>query len=93
MLFSEWVTLRAVCGGRGWLTVTCVVRRLQHQSIEAVLERGVKLDDLVKRSEDLSSRSKLFYDQAKVRTALSSPMPAALHDFVCPVSVWACTED
>jgi hypothetical protein len=38
----------------------------QHQTIEAVLERGVKLDDLVKGSADLSSQSKLFYTQAKV---------------------------
>ena len=37
----------------------------QHQTIEAVLERGVKLDDLVKGSADLSSQSKLFYTQAK----------------------------
>eukprot|EP00929_Paragymnodinium_shiwhaense_P036456 TRINITY_DN19536_c1_g1_i1.p1 TRINITY_DN19536_c1_g1~~TRINITY_DN19536_c1_g1_i1.p1 ORF type:complete len:200 (+),score=33.30 TRINITY_DN19536_c1_g1_i1:108-707(+) len=36
-----------------------------HQTIEAVLERGVKLDDLVAKSDDLSSQSKMFYKQAK----------------------------
>lgn len=38
---------------------------LQHQTIDAVLERGVKLDDLVERSDDLSKASKMFYKQAK----------------------------
>ncbi len=37
----------------------------QHKTIDAVLERGVKLDELVERSNDLSSQSKLFYKQAR----------------------------
>ncbi|EWM29285.1 hypothetical protein NSK_000604 [Nannochloropsis salina CCMP1776] len=36
-----------------------------HKTIDAVLERGVKLDELVERSNDLSSQSKLFYKQAR----------------------------
>ncbi|KAH7983832.1 hypothetical protein HPB52_014615 [Rhipicephalus sanguineus] len=32
-----------------------------HNTIEAVLERGEKLDDLVAKSEDLSMQSKTFY--------------------------------
>lgn len=32
-----------------------------HNTIEAVLERGEKLDDLVAKSDDLSSQSKMFY--------------------------------
>ncbi|XP_035674518.1 synaptobrevin homolog YKT6-like [Branchiostoma floridae] len=36
-----------------------------HKSIEAVLERGEKLDDLVAKSEDLSVQSKTFYKTAK----------------------------
>mmetsp|Transcript_19984 Transcript_19984/g.29563 ORF Transcript_19984/g.29563 Transcript_19984/m.29563 type:complete len:200 (+) Transcript_19984:49-648(+) len=36
-----------------------------HKTIESVLERGVKLDDLVDRSDTLSKQSKMFYKQAK----------------------------
>mmetsp|Transcript_16979 Transcript_16979/g.38200 ORF Transcript_16979/g.38200 Transcript_16979/m.38200 type:complete len:161 (-) Transcript_16979:318-800(-) len=36
-----------------------------HKTIDSVLERGVKLDDLVDRSNVLSSQSKMFYKQAK----------------------------
>jgi len=38
---------------------------IMHQTIDKVLERGVKLDDLVDRSADLSSQSKMFYKTAK----------------------------
>ncbi|KAL5322332.1 hypothetical protein ACEPPN_010305 [Leptodophora sp. 'Broadleaf-Isolate-01'] len=36
-----------------------------HKTIESVLERNVKLEDLVAKSEGLSGQSKLFYKQAK----------------------------
>lgn len=36
-----------------------------HKTIDSVLERGVKLDNLVDKSNDLSAQSKLFYKQAK----------------------------
>lgn len=36
-----------------------------HKTIESVLERGEKLNDLVDRSNALSTQSKLFYKQAK----------------------------
>jgi synaptobrevin homolog YKT6 len=36
-----------------------------HNTIETVLERGEKLEDLVERSGELSAQSKLFYKQAK----------------------------
>lgn len=36
-----------------------------HKTIDSVLERGVKLDNLVEKSNDLSAQSKLFYKQAK----------------------------
>lgn len=36
-----------------------------HKTIDSVLERGAKLDELVERSNDLSSQSKMFYKQAK----------------------------
>mmetsp|Transcript_17378 Transcript_17378/g.20813 ORF Transcript_17378/g.20813 Transcript_17378/m.20813 type:complete len:201 (-) Transcript_17378:201-803(-) len=36
-----------------------------HKTIDSVLERGVKLDSLVDKSNDLSMQSKMFYKQAK----------------------------
>jgi synaptobrevin family protein YKT6 len=36
-----------------------------HKTIESVLERGEKIDDLVAKSEGLSAQSKMFYSQAK----------------------------
>lgn len=43
------------------ITLIYVVFCLQHGTIEAVLERGEKLDDLVEKSEGLSMQSKAFY--------------------------------
>ncbi|KAH9286541.1 Synaptobrevin -like protein YKT6 [Echinococcus granulosus] len=39
--------------------------QILHQTLETLIERGEKLDDLVSKSEDLSSQSKLFYQTAK----------------------------
>ncbi|KAL2286301.1 hypothetical protein FJTKL_07087 [Diaporthe vaccinii] len=36
-----------------------------HKTIESVLQRGEKIDDLVQKSDGLSSQSKMFYQQAK----------------------------
>ncbi|KPM39805.1 hypothetical protein AK830_g6765 [Neonectria ditissima] len=36
-----------------------------HKTIESVLQRGEKLDDLVAKSDGLSNQSKMFYQQAK----------------------------
>lgn len=36
-----------------------------HNTIEGLLERGVKLDNLVEKSTDLSANSKMFYTTAK----------------------------
>lgn len=38
---------------------------IMHNTIEAVLQRGEKLDDLVAKSEGLSVQSKMFYKTAK----------------------------
>jgi len=38
---------------------------IMHNTIEAVLERGEKLDDLVSKSEGLSAQSKMFYKTAR----------------------------
>jgi synaptobrevin homolog YKT6 len=39
--------------------------QILHKTIDSVLERGVKLDSLVDKSNDLSAQSKMFYKQAK----------------------------
>lgn len=36
-----------------------------HKTIESVLERGEKIDNLVARSEGLSTASKMFYTQVR----------------------------
>ena len=36
-----------------------------HKTIESVLERGQRLDDLVAKGEDLSMASQMFYKQAR----------------------------
>ncbi|KAG0650466.1 Synaptobrevin [Hyphodiscus hymeniophilus] len=36
-----------------------------HKTIESVMQRGEKIDDLVAKSEGLSAQSKMFYTQAK----------------------------
>ncbi|KAF1921267.1 synaptobrevin [Ampelomyces quisqualis] len=36
-----------------------------HETIQSVLERGEKIDDLVAKSDGLSAQSKMFYTQAK----------------------------
>mmetsp|Transcript_3730 Transcript_3730/g.5826 ORF Transcript_3730/g.5826 Transcript_3730/m.5826 type:complete len:139 (+) Transcript_3730:110-526(+) len=40
-------------------------RDVLHNTIDSVLQRGEKLEDLVERSGELSSQSKLFYKEAK----------------------------
>ena len=41
-----------------------------HKTIESVLERGEKLDNLVERSDQLSAQSRLFYKTAKKQVSL-----------------------
>ena len=36
-----------------------------HKAIDSVLQRGERLDDLVEKSDQLSSSSKMFYKQAR----------------------------
>lgn len=50
---------------------------LQHNTLEALLERGEKIDDLVARSEGLSMQSKAFYQTV-------SCFPSALSIFSDP---------
>ena len=45
-----------------------------HDTIEAALERGQKIDDLVSKSNDLSGSSKMFYKTAKKQNQCCSYM-------------------
>jgi len=49
----------------------------QHKTIESVLQRGEKLDNLVERSNALSMQSKAFYKTAK---KVRSPCSVGLND-------------
>jgi synaptobrevin homolog YKT6 len=40
-------------------------KAVMYKTIDSLLDRGCKLDDLVNRSDDLTARSKVFYDTAK----------------------------
>jgi synaptobrevin family protein YKT6 len=42
--------------------------------MEAFLQRGEKLDDLVSKSEDLGLRAKIFYETAKKKNRCCSYM-------------------
>ena len=53
---------------------------VMHQTIESVLKRGEKLEDLVARSDALGAQSKRFYVTAKkVRSPLSPLSPYSTH--------------
>mmetsp|Transcript_30959 Transcript_30959/g.75728 ORF Transcript_30959/g.75728 Transcript_30959/m.75728 type:complete len:202 (-) Transcript_30959:320-925(-) len=45
-----------------------------HKTIDSVLERGVKLDNLVEKSNDLSTQSKMFYKTAKSQNSCCGVM-------------------
>jgi synaptobrevin homolog YKT6 len=45
-----------------------------HKTIEAVLARGEKLDELVDKSEELSRTSKAFYKEARKTNSCCSVM-------------------
>ncbi|KAL6152303.1 palmitoyltransferase [Exserohilum turcicum] len=45
-----------------------------HNTIQSVLERGEKIDDLVQKSEGLSAQSKMFYTQAKKQNSCCNVM-------------------
>ena len=49
----------------------CVCAHVQHRTLEAALDRGEKLDDLVGKSEELSLHSKAFYTTVSRVTSLS----------------------
>lgn len=41
------------------------IKIVMHENIEEVLKRGESLDDLIRRSSDLSATSKIFYGKAR----------------------------
>ena len=45
-----------------------------HKTIESVLQRGEKIDDLVAKSSDLSTQSKAFYTSAKKQNSCCTVM-------------------
>lgn len=45
-----------------------------HKTIESVLQRGEKIDDLVAKSDGLSAQSKMFYGQAKKQNSCCNVM-------------------
>ncbi|KAF1842632.1 snare-like protein [Cucurbitaria berberidis CBS 394.84] len=45
-----------------------------HKTIESVLERGEKIDNLVAKSDGLSAQSKMFYTQAKKQNSCCTVM-------------------
>ena len=47
------------------MDVECSRWNEQHKTIESVLARGEKINDLVDRSNALSAQSKMFYKTAK----------------------------
>lgn len=42
-----------------------------HKTIESVLQRGEKIDDLVAKSDGLSAQSKMFYSEYKLSIGAS----------------------
>jgi hypothetical protein len=42
-----------------------------HKTIESVLQRGEKIDDLVAKSDGLSAQSKMFYSEYRLSFAVS----------------------
>jgi hypothetical protein len=56
--------------------------RSQHKTIESVLQRGEKLDNLVERSTALSAQSKMFYKTAK-KASPSCPSSILLTNYFC----------
>lgn len=49
-------------------------KEVLHKTIDSVLERGEKLDNLVSASDDLTSQSKMFYKEAKKTNACCKMM-------------------
>jgi hypothetical protein len=71
-----------------------------HKTIESVLERGEKIDNLVQKSDGLSAQSKMFYTQVRCRRVdgvwgwlltrtTGQEAELVLHRYVNTVLAWA----
>ena len=60
---SLWLLLPWQCDHFPWYSVMVLVFSLQHETIEHLLERGEKLNDLVDKTDKLSGASKAFYKE------------------------------
>jgi synaptobrevin homolog YKT6 len=49
-----------------------------HKTIESVLQRGEKLDDLVAKSDGLSAQSKMFYRMSRPWLSAATTFPPAV---------------
>lgn len=58
-----------------------------HKTIESVLQRGEKIDDLVAKSDGLSAQSKMFYRMATPPYYPPSFLPFALY-FTFPTAFY-----
>ena len=56
---------------------------IMHDTIEAALDRGVKLDELIEKSEDLSSSSKMFYKVSLLSALLPPPTACIKMPLLC----------
>jgi hypothetical protein len=61
-----------------------------HKTIESVLQRGEKLDQLVERSDALSMQSRMFYKTAKKQVSTPSPSFDECADLIRIRVVWLC---
>jgi len=65
-----------------------------HKTIESVLERGEKLDNLVDRSDALSAQSRLFYKTAKKQVISANARFILIVRIrvvlLCRSSLWSC---
>lgn len=59
----------------------------QHNTMESLLERGEKLDDLVSKSEVLGTQSKAFYKTVSTGPLLRAPLQRAVEPArpLCPL--------
>lgn len=60
----------------------CCCCLLQHNTMESLLERGEKLDDLVQKSEHLGNQSKAFYKTVSTLTLSSVPVNTSVVDMI-----------
>ena len=71
---EEWQDPKKVSGIHEVQQQLDETKEIIHKTIESVLERGEKIDNLVAKSEGLSASSKMFYSQAKKQNSCCTVM-------------------